>query len=151
MVYKWRPGYQHKVSAQTAGEVCRALEEEGRLNAASLVEESRPEDAPLHAEFEWDDSVAAEEYRKHQARNVIGSIIEVISPEVAPTRAFFNIVRREANYESVHVIIGDEDKRKALLDKALAELNSFRTKYSTLLELSKVFDAIDQISLEEVS
>ena len=147
MVYKWRPGYQHKVSAQTAGEVCKALEEEGRLTAATLVDESRPEDAPLHAEFEWNDSVAAEEYRKHQARNVIGSIIEVISPDVVPTRAFFNIVRREANYESIHTIITDEDKRQALLSKALSELRAFEAKYSTLSELCAVFDAIRNVEV----
>lgn len=145
MVYKWKPGSHHKVDAQTAGEVCAALEEEGRLNAETLVEESRPEEAPLHDEFEWDDSIAAEEYRKQQARVLIATVVEIISPEVVPTRAFFNIVHKEANYESVRVIIQDEDKRKALLDKAIRELRSFQTKYSTLLELCEVFDAINRL------
>lgn len=145
MVYKWKPGSHHKVDAQTAGEVCAALEEEGRLNAETLVEESRPEEAPLHDEFEWDDSIAAEEYRKQQARVLIATVVEIISPEVVPTRAFFNIVHKEANYESVRVIIQDEDKRKALLDKAIRELRSFQTKYSTLQELCEVFDAINRL------
>lgn len=145
MVYKWKPGSHHKVDAQTAGEVCAALEEEGRLNAETLVEKSRPEEAPLHDEFEWDDSIAAEEYRKQQARVLIATVVEIISPEVVPTRAFFNIVHKEANYESVRVIIQDENKRKALLDKAIRELRSFQTKYSALLELCEVFDAINRL------
>jgi len=145
MVYKWKPGSHHKVSAQIAGEVCKSLEEEGRLTAADLVEESRPEDAPLHEEFEWDDSIAAEEYRKQQARVLIATVVEVVSPEIVPTRAFFNIVHQEANYESINVIIQDEDKRKALLNKAIRELRAFEIKYSTLLELCDVFDAIDKL------
>lgn len=147
MVFKWKSGSYHKVSAQTAGEVCKALEEEGRLTAGDLVEESRPEDAPLHEEFEWDDTVAAEEYRKSQARHIINHIVEVVSPEVVPTRAFFNIVQKEANYESVRTIIADEDKRKALLNKALAELHAFEMKYSSLVELTEVFDAIDNLDI----
>ena len=149
MVYQWKKGSHHKVKAQIAGEVCASLAEEGRLTAEELVEESRPEDAPLHAEFEWNDSIAAEEYRKQQARVVIASVIEVIEPGVVPTRAFFNIVQKEANYESIRAIITDEDKKKALFAKALAELRAFEVKYSTLLELEAVFKAIDD--LEEVS
>lgn len=145
MVYKWKPSSHHKVDAQTAGEVCKALEEEGRLTAGDLVEESRPEDAPLHEEFEWDDTVAAEEYRKCQARHIINSIIEVVSPEIVPIRAFFNIVHQEPNYESVRTIISDEEKRSALLKKALSELQSFEQKYSALVELTEVFDAIDNL------
>ena len=148
MVYKWKPGSHHKVNAQIAGEVCKALEEEGRLTAEDLVEESRPEDAPLHDEFEWNDSIAAEEYRKQQARVVIATIIEVVTPEVVPTRAFFNIVHKESNYESIHAIITNEDKRKALLAKALSELHAFEVKYSTLLELEAVFTAIDNLEVE---
>ena len=145
MVYKLKPGSHHKVSAQIAGEVCKSLEEKGRLTAADLVEESRPEDAPLHEEFEWDDSIAAEEYRKQQARVLIATVVEVVSPEIVPTRAFFNIVHQEANYESINVIIQDEDKRKALLNKAIRELRAFEIKYSTLLELCDVFDVIDKL------
>ena len=147
MVYRWKSGSHHKVDAQTAGEVCKALEEEGRLTAADLVDESRPEDAPLHDEFEWDDSIAAEEYRKQQARVMIATIVEVITPEIVPTRAFFNIVHNDSNYESIRTIISDEDKRKALLAKALSELHAFEQKYSTLLELTEVFTAIDNLEV----
>jgi len=147
MVFKWKPGSHHKVDAQIAGEVCKALEEEGRLTAGDLVEESRPEEAPLHSEFEWDDSIAAEEFRKQQARVMIATIIEVISPDIVPTRAFFNIVHKESNYESVRTIIADEDKRKVLLAKALSELHAFEQKYSTLLELTEVFTAIDNMEV----
>ena len=144
--YKYRiPGIV-KAPVEIAGKVCHdIIEEDGAVTPKKLVDVSRPEDAPLHKEFEWDDSVAAEEYRKQQARVLIATVVEIISPEVVPTRAFFNIVHKEANYESVRVIIQDEDKRKALLDKAIRELRSFQTKYSTLLELCEVFGAINRL------
>lgn len=45
----------------------------GRLTPAHVVEAARPEDAPLHARFEWDDSIAAEKWRREQAAELIRS------------------------------------------------------------------------------
>ena len=55
MVYKWKDAARIKSDAQTAGEICEKLEKNGGLTAKRLVDESRPEDAPLHKEFEWND------------------------------------------------------------------------------------------------
>ena len=72
--YTWCDGSHHKVDPNVAAQVATELEEAGMLTAKNLVDVSRPEDAPLHDEFEWDDSVAAEKYREGQARNVIHSL-----------------------------------------------------------------------------
>ena len=45
----------------------------------------------------------------------------------------------------------DENKRTSLLRNALAELESFRRKYSMLEELATVFNAIDAATREEKS
>ena len=147
MDYAWKPGSHHKVNAQIAGEVCKELEAEGRLTREDLVDESRPEDAPLHPEFEWDDSVAAEEYRKVQAGGVIRHLIKVsISEEVsAPVRAFVPVTITEKTYESIEAVLAVEDKRDALLRRAISELHSFEQKYASLVELTKVFDVIDDL------
>jgi hypothetical protein len=63
MVYKWKDAARLKTDAQTAGEICEKLEKNGGLTAKRLADESRPEDAPLHKEFEWNDATAAEAYR----------------------------------------------------------------------------------------
>lgn len=141
MVYKWASGAIHKVSAQVAGEVCAELEERGELSAENLVEISRPEDAPLHDEFEWDDSIAAEKYRNAQAGAVIRHLTVSVESK-APTRAYFHIEVKQPCYESVHAIIQNEDKYAALLKQALRELEAFQRKYNTLTELKPVFDAI---------
>ena len=153
MVYQpkftWAKGSHHKVDAQTAGEVCNSLEAEGRLTAADLVEESRPEEAPLHPEFEWDDSIAAEKYREVQAGGVIRHLVKVSIDvkEALPVRAFFPVTVSEKTYERIEAIISVEDKRQVLLNRALSELKSFEQKYASLTELCSVFDAIH--ALEE--
>ena len=148
MVYKWKPGSRHSVSAQVAGEMCAELEAEGRLDAPTLVDVNRPEDAPLHSCFEWDDAIAAEDWREHQARNIINSITVVTLPEKEPVRAYFNIHANHITYESVQSIVQQEDKYQKLLDMAKKELESFRRKYNQLSELSSVFAAIDELNSE---
>lgn len=75
MTYNFRNGYRAAVSAETAGvELDRIRRDNGELSAQLVVDESRPDEAPLHPVFEWDDAIAAEEHRKHQARTIIRSI-----------------------------------------------------------------------------
>jgi hypothetical protein len=52
----------------------------GGLAAQIVVDESRPEEAPLHPAFEWRDEVAGELYRHHQARRLIKRV-QVIQPD----------------------------------------------------------------------
>ena len=147
MVYQWKTGSQHKVSAAVAAEVMDKLAAEERLNPTELVEESRPEDAPLHSEFEWDDSIAAEKWRKEQAGALIRHLVVRVEANNTeyPTRQYF-MVQQEANtYEPIHVILKDEDKTAMLLDQAKRELQAFKAKYAGLKELAKVFEAIDTI------
>ncbi len=144
MVYKWKPASQIKCDAQKAGEVCEKLEKTVGLTAKNLLDASRPEDAPLHGEFEWDDTKAAEAYRETQASYIIRMLC--VAPEEEqkePVRAYF-VTATAKVYESVNVIMHDEDRRSALLETALKELESFRRKYSALSELSEVFAAIDK-------
>lgn len=67
------------VDAQTAGEELERIHaKRGVLQAQDVVQESRPDDAPLHPVFEWRDQVAAENYRVWQARNLIKSVEVVV-------------------------------------------------------------------------
>ena len=144
MIYKWKEGSHHKVSAQIAGEVCAELEVMGRLSAENLVDVSRPEDAPLHSEFEWNDDIAAEMYRRTQAGQIIRHL-SVKTETKTPVRAFFNIEVRNKEFESIQAIIRNEDKYAALLEQALRELEAFQRKYQMLSELQGIFDAITGI------
>lgn len=143
MVYKFKTGARIKTDAQIAGAELERLEAEGNLTAKALVDASRPEDAPLHKEFEWNDSKAAEAYREQQARHIINSI-EIVQEEKEPVRAFFNIQRAEPQYHHVTAIMREADSRQALLDAAFAELNACKRKYRGLQELAAVFAALEE-------
>ena len=152
MAYKWKPGYRSKCSAQVAGEVCADLEKKGELTAENLVDVSRPEDAPLHDAFDWNDQIAAEKWRKEQAGNIIRSIVIVSDSEDSasqePVRAFFSIIPVEPQYESIHAIIRDQDKYADLLKLAMHELQAFYRKYQQLKELAPVRDAIISLATD---
>jgi hypothetical protein len=60
--------------SQEVAAIIASLETEGRLTASNVVETARDETSPLHSHFEWDDSAAAEEHRKEQARRLIRSV-----------------------------------------------------------------------------
>jgi hypothetical protein len=144
--YKWTSGARCAVDANIAGAVCEQLEERGELTAERLVDVSRPEDAPLHRAFEWNDAIAAEKYRVEQARYIIRSLVVVVetADEARPIRAYFTTeVKR---YENINVIMQSEDKRRKLLQAAKRELEAFKAKYKALTELSKVFEAIDTVA-----
>lgn len=151
MVYEWKSGTRIKANAQESGELFEQLSatEEG-LTAETLLEANKPETAPLHNEYEWNDSKAAHEWRLHQSRHFINSIaIKVIATndEEAAVRAF-HIVTESSKYEPITAIIKEKSKREALLANALSELNSFKRKYETLSELAPIFKAIKEVSNE---
>lgn len=147
MVYQWKEGARISFPAQIAGRVCSALEEQNALTAQRLVDESRPEDAPLHAAFEWNDTIAAEEWRKHTARHIINSLV-IREEAQEPVRAFFNIRAEGSSYQSIHAIIRRPDKMDCLLGEAYAEMEAFRRKYAMLEQLRSVMNAIDE-SMEQ--
>ena len=62
--------------------VLLALEDAGgRLTAEGVLDAARDEAHPLHGEFEWDDSVAAEQHRLSQARKLLQVRMEVVVNE----------------------------------------------------------------------
>ncbi len=145
--YAWKPGSQIRTDANDAMEVCEKLRQSTGLSPKSLLDASRPEDAVLHGEFEWDDTVAAESYRLKQAGHIIRSIIVIREEkpdsgkedEKIPVRVYFPThdteEDRRGTYESITVIARDTDMRKRLMEDCLNELRWVQNKYSALKEI----------------
>ena len=147
MIYKWKTPF-FKTDAEVAGKVCKELEETVGLTSKTLLDASRPEDAPLHKEFEWRDDVAAEKYREQQARTIINNLVIVAEEQNVTTRAFVVLTesKKETNkYHDVVEVMQDGEKRSALFKIALRELLSFKQKYAELEEFQKVIEAIDEL------
>ena len=65
--------------------------------------------------------------------------------EVGNVRAFFTLKRDEPQYESIQIILNDEEKYNELMKVAIRELMAFEKKYAKIKELGNVFDEIDSL------
>lgn len=146
--YKFKSSARIKANPQLAGEMCEKLAAENNLTAKALLDANRPEDAPLHNAFEWNDSIASEKWREHQARNIINSLV-IVSEEREPVRAYFNIEVKSPVYSHIGTILSDPADTQALLLTAYRELLAFRRKYSQLAQLAQVFAAVDQLKIAQ--
>lgn len=118
----------------------------GSIKPADVVEVSRPDDAPMHDVFEWNDQVAAERFREDQARHVIRSVrIVMVSDgivEPTPTRVLTAVQPADdstatdyvpsVQLRSKHVSL--REQRNVLLDE-LVELEARYTDYPALLDV----------------
>lgn len=146
--YAWKTASYIKANADVAGKMCEELEKDGGLTPERLLEANKEESAPLHNEFEWKDTIAAHKYRIEQARHIIQCLITIPegqSEEAKPVRAFV-VTGQIAKYEHINAVLKSEDKYELMLEQALRELKSFQQKYSTLKELTPLFETINAIS-----
>lgn len=81
-MYEWRSGARFGVDPNDAGpELERLRKLNGGIRPQEVVDAARDESSPLHAAFEWDDSVAAEAHRRQVARTLCRSIRVVVKTE----------------------------------------------------------------------
>lgn len=148
--YAWRPGSRISIDAEKAGRELASIErKEGELTPAVVLERAKSANSSLHNHFEWDDGVAAEQYRLGQAGELIRSIVVDVSRSNVeppkPTRAFVSVEREgQRSYVGVQRAMSDDDLRRQVLQRAWAELSAFRARYADLKELAGVFAAMDK-------
>lgn len=149
MVYEWKTASYIKADANVAGKQCEELEKTVGLTAKNLLDANRDENAPLHNEFEWRDSIAAEKYRENQAQHIIACLCvraETATGEQSePVRAFLKTAP-ESEYQSLNVILQSADSHSAMLAMAFKELKAFQRKYKALAELKLLFDVLENIA-----
>lgn len=152
--FSWRRGRSFAVDANVVAARVNEIEADrgGACRPQDLVEDARPQSSPTHPLFDWVDTVAAEKWRIHQARQVLGAItiVRVDSQEVkGEVRAFVNLkTEDEQSYQSILRVMGDDEKRLILLRQALGDAQRFRSRYESLrtfsAEFEEAFSAIDR-------
>ena len=145
-----------KNSADVAGAVCQKLSESDvGLTAKSLVDASRDEKAPLHNEFEWNDSIAAEKYREEQAANIIRHLIIVRTDteevRASKDRSFVFTGERKTGYVPLDKALSNEVWKTNLLKAARADMRTFVLKYNRLSELAGIINKMKGFLGEEAS
>lgn len=145
--YRYKDGFRCGVPIEQTASVMNQLASENRLNAKALVEVSKPENAPLHKYFEWNNDKCGDLWREYQGRTLIAHIEYVpdASERAEPVRAFFQIESDSSNYEPIDLIVQNEDKKQKLYETALRELNAFKKKYKNIVAFAELFSAIDNL------
>lgn len=119
-------------------ELRRLCEAAGELTPEAVVAEARPDDSPLHSHFEWDDTIAGEQYRLVQASEMIRKAqvtIETTTPrETVRVRAFLSVPSADVDgrtgvYRTIEVLARDARVREELLDQMRRDVAQLRRKY----------------------
>ncbi len=151
MVYKFRNG--HAIKNVDAEDVGRCLEE---LRAAGpsftpqdVVEKARPEEAPLHPAFEWDDRIAGEKYRENQARSVIRSVVVVEmagTPQQRESLACVSFAspfdKEGSSYGFCQDVLAEMDLRARVIAAQESQLQGWVQRNAHIVELAEYVDAI---------
>lgn len=128
MKYIARDG-SSKVSGIPAQRVGAELEKirkrTGRLETRDVVDAARPEGAPLHPAFTWDDEIAGENWRNWEARHLIRSVRVVT--EDGPEPAFIHVSvkqddKAERYYQSREVLATNIDEFTAAVGELAEKL-----------------------------
>ena len=124
----------------------------GLLDPVEVVHYARfNRDSCLHSRFEWVDSIAAEQFRIWQARQIIRLELTVLdNGHGEAIRTYVSLIadRRSDNergYRALVDVLSDDEMRAQLLEEARQDMAVFRHKYRMLRELACVFDAMNKV------
>jgi hypothetical protein len=141
----------HKIDPEKAwAELQRVCKDNnGIASPQAIVDRARPSRNPLHKAFEWDDTKAAEEYRKEQARSLVHNF-EIVFEDGSNAPAMVNVkVGRQRGYVNTEQAIADDDLRKQVIVQAVRQLLGLEKRYRSLNELAKVFQETHLVALSQ--
>lgn len=147
---RFRKGFDRKAGAARMQALFDRLES---VTRDDVIADAQKASSPLHGAFIWDADEALGHSHRLTAHYLLSNFVPVQPAEYMGRPAFEGVVpvylsedddKRE--YVKPEVALARPDYRAQVLGQALKELRSFRRKYRTLKELSKVFEAIDEVA-----
>lgn len=167
---RWKPGAQIAIDPNVAKERYDYLRRKhGAVTADTLLNDGRKKSSPFHSHFVWDDTIAAEKYRRRQAQHLLGSleIMVVYTHKDKPKETRTAFVRylhaigpkEEAksnlpygsapnDYAPIATTGSSRLTRTIMIREAHRELLVWKQKYEHLKKFIRVVDAIDLLDLE---
>lgn len=125
-------------------------DERGSLTPAMVVEAARPDDHPLHGQFEWDDAIAGAAYRCAQAAQLIRSVKIVVTTEngsVEDHRVRAWLPAKYAGGDDAEtgsyvptMAVESAESRSFMLRQMRREAAAFQRRYQHLSEYWQVLD-----------
>lgn len=129
----------------------------GALTPDLILEEAKDEQSPLHSYFEWDDSVAAQKYRRQQAYDLLlaAKFVEVLVEQrgnrqvvvekMTDHRVWLNAGRGTRKFMRRDEVLSEAEMRQQFIQRKLAELTSWCNSVSDVKELTKVRLTIEKL------
>lgn len=146
MTYQFRGTFtcfdRKAITPEIAGtELDRIYEKNGALRPADVVDEARPNDAPLHPAFEWNNKIAGEKWRQEQARNLIRTVV-VVTPdqdgEEVEERVYVNVrMDKESSYAPTRVAVKDDELFESAWNQTVAQLHGAQKSLNELMRIAK--------------
>lgn len=126
--------------------VLQIIERDGVCTPEALVDEAADPNHPLHSAFEWDDSEAAREYRKYQARKLIARVRIEVRGNATPRFVSVSVQSRDGSvregYAPVEQALGDEELALQVFAAARAGLEGWRRRLVAFDEASEAVESI---------
>lgn len=143
MKYCWK-AYNFNADADKVGAELETIGSIGELTKESIVEFAKNKKSELHKCFEWDDKIAGEKFRLHQANLVLVNLSIVVNEETQETtRMFVNIQSEEKKvFKNIVSVLENEEDYKQLLKKAEDAFISYKEKYRQMIEFQDLKNII---------
>lgn len=130
----------------------RALETEiarlaknGRVTPEQVVAAARDPANPLHEEFEWDDSVAAHQWRLDQARAIIRSVRVTIEVQDIKVPVISYVRDPEADGQGYRSVVSLRTEEEIARQALASELNRVASSASRAREVALGLGLTDQV------
>lgn len=130
-------------------ELARIEKAEKGLTPKVVVARARPKNHVLHDCFEWDDSVAGEEFRYLQAAHLIRNVRVIETNDKGdevPLRAFIHIRNGDgkSRYLKTATVMSDAHLRQVAINEARQYLSRAKSKLQEFEELTSVYRTIER-------
>lgn len=151
--FQWKHGFNlAHLDAEVVAQELKRIQalNGGRLTPNRVIEASKPKEALLHSFFfDLTDKEASAKYRLYLSRKIINHVECVVTCEKREPifiNAFVSIKDNEGrSYRETEVLIREKGTREVVLAQAFKELQSFKRRYKSLIELANLFKEIDKL------
>lgn len=134
--FSWKDGARFKVDADTVGqELERLYNKHDLVTAEILLDAARDEDSPLHNLYEWDDSIAAEKWRKHQSRTILYSlrVTEVDGDKPRIMNVAIRLEDGRRGYQKTSIAVQDKTLWEQVMDDTRKDLMGVQERLENLI------------------
>lgn len=109
-----------------------------------IVDAARDESSELHKCFTWDNDIAADKWRKQEARMIAANLVVRYEDKQGKVESLRLITKSDKEgYTPTYIMARREEGYVAMLQRAKAELTAFKKKYHQLSELQEILDLIN--------